>query len=160
MVIRPEMASDVQDINKLHDEAFGPGRFAKTAYRVREGREPLQMLSLVALDGERLVGSIRFTQIRIGSTDGALLLGPLAVFLDYSGHRCGLRLMSKGLDMARELGFKLVLLVGDLGYYQKVGFLHVPAGQIEMPGPVDNRRMLACELKTDALAGFSGMVGL
>ena len=160
MIIRPESGADLHDINHLHDEAFGPGRFAKTAYRVREGASPLQALSLVALDGRRLVGSIRFTPIRIGDAKGALLLGPLAIFKDYSGNRCGLRLMSQGLELAREQGFELVLLVGDLAYYQKVGFQQVAPEQILMPGPVDQQRMLACELQTGALNRFGGMISL
>ena len=160
MIIRPEQPTDQTDINNLHDEAFGPGRFAKTAYRVREGRSPVQALSLVAIDGERLVGSIRFTPVSIGGVSGALLLGPLAIFKDYSGHRCGLRLMSQGLDLAREQGFALTLLVGDLAYYQKVGFAKVPSGQIEIPGPVDMQRMLAIELQAGALKKFTGMIGL
>ena len=160
MIIRSEMSADVPHVERLHEEAFGPGRFAKTAYRVREGGEFERALSLVAMDGELLVGSIRFTQIHIGGKPGALLLGPLAVFRDYSGHRCGLRLMTKGLELARQKGFSLVILVGDIAYYQKVGFLPIPVGQILMPGPVDMSRMLAFELQAGALAKYSGMITL
>jgi len=160
MIIRPEKAEDKNDINHLHEEAFGPGRFAKTAYRLREGMAPVADLSLVAVDGTRLVGSIRFTKILIAGQSGALLLGPLAVFVDYNGHRCGLRLMTQGLDLARKHGFRLALLVGDLAYYQKVGFLQVPVGQIDMPGPVDQSRMLALELRSGVLAEYEGLVSI
>ncbi len=160
MIIRPEKAEDKTDINHLHEEAFGPGRFAKTAYRLREGMAPVADLSLVAVDGTRLVGSIRFTKILIAGQSGALLLGPLAVFVDYNGHRCGLRLMTQGLDLARKQGFRLALLVGDLAYYQKVGFLQVPVGQIDMPGPVDQSRMLALELQSGVLAEYEGLVSI
>lgn len=160
LLIRSETSADAQDINHLHDEAFGPGRFAKVVYRVREGSRSVEALSLVAMDDERLVGSIRFTSVRIGGAGGALLLGPLAVFSDYSGHRCGLRLMRQGLELAREKGFELVLLVGDLAYYQKVGFILIPPRQISMPGPVDYGRMLARELQPGVLGRFSGMTSL
>ncbi len=158
MIIRPEKPDDAPDIRHLHEEAFGPGRFAKTAYLLREGTMPVAELSLVAMDGERLVGSIRFTRITIGGRSGAVLLGPLAVFRDYGGHRCGLRLMGQGLDLARRQGFELAVLVGDLAYYQKVGFAAVPPGQIEMPGPVDQQRLLAFEMQQGALTGFAGPV--
>ena len=160
MTIRPEQPADAPDINDLHDEAFGPGRFAKTAYRVREGSLPVEALSLVAMDEWRLVGSIRFSRINIGEESGALLLGPLAIFRDYGGHRCGLRLMGAGLELAGEQGFSLALLVGDLAYYQKVGFKKVPAGQIRLPGPVDAERLLAFEIEAGALAKFQGMVAV
>lgn len=160
MIIRPEKVEDFDELNHLHEEAFGPGRFAKTAYRLREGIEPVNALSLVAMDGARLVGSIRFTKICVGGKKGVLLLGPLAVFVDYNGHRCGLRLMAQGIELARQQGFGLVLLVGDLAYYQKVGFLQVPAGQIDMPGPVDQSRMLALELQPGALADYKGLISI
>ena len=160
MKIRLEMPIDAPQIELLHIEAFGPGRFAKTAYRVREGGDFVEALSLVALDDDRLVGSVRFTQIQIGGKSGALLLGPLAVFRHYSGHRCGLDLMMAGLDLARDKGFELALLVGDIAYYQKAGFISIPTGQILMPGPVDFARMLAFELRPASLAKFSGMISL
>ena len=169
MVIRPERAEDQNDIVHLHEEAFGPGRFAKTAYRLREGVQPVRSLSLVALDQggkgplvrkERLVGSIRFTAVTIEGSKGALLLGPLAVYVDYSGHRCGLRLMKQGLALARRQKFQMVLLVGDLAYYQKVGFAQVPPGQIEMPGPVDLNRLLALELQAGSLLDYKGRISV
>ena len=158
--IQSEIEADAPQIERLHMEAFGPGRFAKTAYRVREGGEFVQTLSLVATDEERLVGSIRFTQILIDGKEGALLLGPLAVFRDYSGHRCGLRLMNAGLDLAREQGYELALLVGDIAYYQKAGFKVIPSAQILMPGPVDMARMLSFELQRGALQCYAGMISL
>jgi predicted N-acetyltransferase YhbS len=157
MKIRAEKPSDLANIVKLHEEAFGPGRFAKTAYRLREGASPAPGLSLVALDGARLVGSVRFTAIKTGEKRGALLLGPLAVYKDYSGNRCGLRLMRKGLELAAEKGYELVLLVGVEAYYRKVGFVRVEKGRISLPGPVDYDRLLARELKPGALARFHGV---
>ena len=164
MIIRPETPADQEDINHLHEEAFGPGRFAKTAYRLREGVEPVAALSLVAIDSldeeQRLVGSIRFSKVFVGGEEGALLLGPLAVFVDYSGHRCGLRLMRQGIELARSQGFRLLLLVGDQAYYEKVGFVQIPPGQIVMPGPVNEDRFLALELQAGGLAEFSGKVSV
>jgi predicted N-acetyltransferase YhbS len=160
MLIRPETAGDLAEIDHLHDEAFGPGRFAKTAYRVREGVPPVDGLSLVAQLGADIAGSLRFTAVRIGGGGGALLLGPLAVHKRFAGHRCGLRLMEEGLTLARLQGFRLVLLVGDLPYYRKVGFVPVPVGQIGLPGPVDYTRLFAFELVAGALAEFHGMMGV
>ena len=57
---------------------FGPGRYAKTAYRLREGGPHALALSFTARIGTLLVGSVRLTPIRIGETP-ALLLGPLTV---------------------------------------------------------------------------------
>jgi predicted N-acetyltransferase YhbS len=68
--------------------------------------------------------------------------------------------MTQGLKLARKQGYALVLLVGDLAYYQKAGFVQIPAGQITMQGPVDPLRFLAHELQDGALEDYAGMVGL
>jgi predicted N-acetyltransferase YhbS len=83
-------------------------------------------------------------------------LGPLLVAPEYSGRGCGRRLVKEGLDIARGLGYRLVLLVGDLPYYERLGFKAVPRGQITFPGPVDPARILACELEPGCLGQFEG----
>ena len=73
---RPDQASDVE---ALIDAAFGPGRHAKAAERLRETNAPDLSLSRVAVDAEgRIVGCSRMWPIHIGQTP-ALLLGPFAV---------------------------------------------------------------------------------
>jgi len=74
--IRLETDGDGQALSRLAADAFGPGRFARTAYRVRQGIAPVAALCLAALLDDRLVGGIRFTAIRIGEEAGAALLGP------------------------------------------------------------------------------------
>lgn len=156
--VRPERPEDAGVIRALGARAFGPGRFVRTAYRVREGVPPVAVLSLIAWSGDGLIGSIRFTSLRIGGRDGALLLGPLVVEEAWKGRGCGRALIAKGLAGAREAGYALVLLVGDLPYYEKSGFRAVPAGQIEFPGPVDPARIVAAELEPGALESFRGLV--
>jgi predicted N-acetyltransferase YhbS len=51
-----------------------------------------------------------------------------------------------------------VILVGDMPYYARSGFVPVPPGQIVLPGPVDPARLLALELAPSALAGVKGVV--
>ena len=139
-------------------EAFGPGRFARTAYRIREGVPPVPSLSLTGwLDG-RLVGGIRFTAVTIGGEGGALLLGPLVVHPAHKGNGYGKALAGEGLARARAQGFRLVVLVGDMPYYGRFGFVPVPPGQIALPGPVDPARLLALELVPGALADAAGLV--
>ena len=144
-------------VEALNDLAFGPGRFAKTAYRLREGREGLPQLSFVATDSDVLCGSVRYWSVLIGKTP-ALLLGPLAVHPQRQNQGIGRTLMELSLSRATELGHRLVILVGDPPYYARVGFAPVPLGQIAMPGPVDPQRILYRELVPGALAATGGMV--
>lgn len=153
-LIRLEAAGDVPAIDVLNDAAFGPGRFARTAYRMREGVPHDPALAFVATVGDRLVGSVRLTPIQVGA-DPALLLGPLAVHPDVANRGIGRALVRTAVARARALGHRLVLLVGDPPYYAPVGFSPVRPGQITFPGPVDPHRLLAVHLDdgADAIAG-------
>jgi predicted N-acetyltransferase YhbS len=66
--------------------------------------------------------------------------------------------MTHGLELARNAGYELVILVGDLPYYERVGFRLLQPGQITMPGPVDFTRLLVAELNPGALNEFNGLV--
>ena len=156
--IRLETDGDAPALSQLSADAFGPGRFTRSAYRVREGIPPVKALCLCGLLDQRLVGGIRFTAIRIGDGEGAALLGPLVVDPLVKGQGYGKALVVEGLARARDEGFSLVLLVGDMPYYGRFGFQPVPPGQISLPGPVDPARLLAVELVPDALAGAAGTV--
>ncbi len=156
--IRPEQPEDVGIVAMLSARAIGPGRFARTAYRIREGTNPAVGLSLVAEYADGVVGAIQFTEITIGGNEGALLLGPLVVAPEMAGLGCGKALIAAGLNAARDLGHQLVLLVGDLAYYEKSGFRPCPRGSITFPGPVDLTRLLAAELVPGAGERFSGIV--
>jgi predicted N-acetyltransferase YhbS len=156
--IRLETDGDAQMLSQLSAEAFGPGRFTRSAYRVREGVPPVKALCLCGLLDERLVGGIRFTAISIGEGEGAALLGPLVVDPAEKGKGFGKALVEEGLARARSEGFSLVLLVGDMPYYGRFGFQPVPPGQIMLPGPVDPARLLALELVPGAVAGTIGVV--
>jgi predicted N-acetyltransferase YhbS len=154
--IRLETDGDARVLSELSAQAFGPGRFTRSAYRVREGVLPLAPLCLCAAIDGRLVGGIRFTAIRIGDKEGAALLGPLVVDPAEKGKGFGKALVEEGLKRARGEGFGLVLLVGDMPYYARFGFKPVAPGQIVLPGPVDPARLLALELVPGALRSAIG----
>ena len=155
--ILPETEADAAAIERLNERAFGPGRYAKTAYRLRERGAPALALSFTARVGTLLVGSVRLTPIRIGETP-ALLLGPLTVEAPFRARGIGLALIERSLAEARAKGHKLVALVGDAPYYARAGFKPIAKGLVTMPGPVDPDRMLAVELVPGALDGVSGLI--
>ncbi|HEY8276355.1 MAG TPA: N-acetyltransferase [Methyloceanibacter sp.] len=156
--IRLEQLSDEPCLSALSAEAFGPGRFARSAYRIREGIVPIASLCLTAWREHALVGGIRFTSIAVGGKEGGLLLGPLVVDPAHSGQGIGRALIAAGLEGAKSQGFGFVLLVGDMPYYGRFGFVPVPRGQITLPGPVDPARVLALEITLGTLAEMKGSV--
>jgi predicted N-acetyltransferase YhbS len=157
ITILPETGDDALAIERLHERTFGPGRYARTAYRIREGIGHDLALSYTARIGTLLVGSLRLSPVRIGETP-ALLLGPLTIEPPFRDRGIGMALMQRALADAKDRGHKLVVLVGDEPYYARVGFKRVPRGRVAMPGPVDPARLLVAELADDAFEGVKGAV--
>lgn len=153
----PEEPAHDDAIESINAEAFGPGRFAKAAYRIREGGPHERSLSFVAVRNGEVVASVRMTRIAAGGGRG-LLLGPLAVRPAHKNLGIGRKLVAIALKAAAEAGWGVVILVGDQPYYGPLGFARVARGQISMPRPVDPNRLLAHEMKPGALARLSGEI--
>jgi predicted N-acetyltransferase YhbS len=155
LLLEPALKEDAEPIERLNERVFGPGRFARTAYRIRETTPPDPALSFVARVGTLLVGASAMTPIEIGGAS-ALLLGPLIVEPVFRSQGIGEALVTRSLEAAKAAGWKLVILVGDEPYYARMGFKPTPPGQILLPGPVDLARLLYCELEPGALATACG----
>ena len=157
LTILPETADDAEAIERLHERTFGPGRYAKTAYRLREQVAHRLDVSFTARTGPLLVGSVRLSPVRIGATK-ALLLGPLTVEPAFRERGVGQALIACALKAASAHGEQLVILVGDEPYYARSGFRRISRGRVIMPGPVDPARLLIAELVPGAFDGVGGHV--
>jgi predicted N-acetyltransferase YhbS len=132
-----ERSGDAAAVDALVLAAFGPGRFAKTAERLREAAA--LAAGFCALEGERLIGSVRLWSITVGEAR-SVFLGPIAV--DASSRRGGLgaELVQACIEEAKAMKLDGVLLVGDPPYFSRFGFL--PAPDAVLSGPVDRRRVM------------------
>jgi predicted N-acetyltransferase YhbS len=157
LLIRREEQADAEAIERLHERAFGPGRFARTAFRLREGAGARPDLCFTAHVGTYLVGSIRLSPITLGGMPG-LVLGPVAVEPAFMNRGIGHELIAAALDAARKAEDRLVILIGDEPYYRRAGFSKVPEGRLVMPGPVDPTRLLWLELVPGAAEATAGAV--
>lgn len=158
-LIKPEPAVLAGAVERLYDDVFGPARFHKASYLFREGVAPVRELSWIALEGDRLVGAIRYWPILVGETGHqALLLGPLAIAQDRAGKGIGRALMFKTLDLAAQLGHDLVLLVGDVDYYKRFGFVPATPHGFVMPGESRPDRLQVAPLKDNVLGRIAGEV--
>lgn len=157
--IKPELPEHFDEIDTLTRLIFGPGMYARAAYHLREGVMPHAELCFVAIKENKIIGTVRQTQISIGNKP-ALLLGPLGVSPCSNNNGVGKALMQATIMAANGTGEKafadLILLVGDHAYYKPFGFEQVAADQIIMPRPVDVGRTLALELREGALTCTSG----
>jgi predicted N-acetyltransferase YhbS len=143
-----ETPADAPGVEALIMAAFGPGRFAKTAERLREGTRPA--VGFVAHRQGRVVGSVRLWPVVIGATPG-LFLGPIAVEAAVRSEGLGARLVQACVDHARMTATGGILLVGDRAYFERFGFVGAPEAQL--PGPVDQRRVLWLAVGKETAAG-------
>lgn len=153
----PECPAHDAEIEHINEEAFGPGRFARAAYKIREGGPHERALSFVAVHDGVVIASVRMTRVAAAEGQG-LLLGPLAVRPAFKNLGIGRKLVALAVDAAKKVAAPLVLLVGDEPYYGPLGFVRVPRGQVAMPRPVDLNRILVAEIQPGAAAHFKGEV--
>jgi len=158
ITIRPETKRDIVAREALLDEAFGAGRFTKSAQRLREDRLPAEWLSFVACRDGKVVGTVRLWNVSAGPGRPALLLGPLAVARHCRSAGIGTALMQRALAAAAAEGHTAVLLVGDAPYYGRFGFSAEKTADLWLPGPYERERLLACELRPGALEGARGLI--
>lgn len=163
---------DRDAVERLHARAFGPGRYARTAFRIREQAGRAEGLAYVARVGSLLVAAVHLTPIRIGNDPAsglpatkrlearhqAFMLGPLTVDPPFEGKGIGRALLERCAHAARAVGCTLIFLVGDEPYYSRSGYRRVPPGKISLPGPVDPMRVLVLELEPGALKDVSGEI--
>jgi len=153
--IRNEAPEDDAQIAAVVEGAFGPGRYAKAAERLREGNTHRADLSFVAEAGGRLVGTVRLWPVHVGDRP-LVLLGPIAV--DHAHRKGGLgqALVERACEAAKAAGFEAVMLVGDGPWFERTGFSSAPGAAIVLPGPVDQRRVLVKALSPGGADGLSG----
>jgi predicted N-acetyltransferase YhbS len=162
--IADEHPADRAARESLLDRAMGAGRKRKSSEKLRRGRLPARGLSLVARNAfGTVIGSVRLWHVAAGTDMNghavpALLLGPLAVDPSAAGQGIGSALMRESIVRARTLGHGVILLMGDPDYYRRFGFSAEKTAALAMPGPFEQRRLLALELAEGALDGAAGVL--
>lgn len=159
-IIRHATEHDYPKMDALAALAFGPGRYTRTAFRLREGVAPENSLCFVATrssdkDEGEIVGSVRLTRISVGGEE-CLILGPLISDPELRRIGIGRELMNRALQTVKQDGHKFVILVGDMAYYQRFGFKRIASGKMNLPGPVDAQRLLGLELVEGAAERYEG----
>jgi len=158
IALAPIRPSDHEEVERLCDLAFGPGRYALSSYRLREGIPDIASLALKAIDQDgALCGAVRFWPVRIGDCAAMqLLLGPVAVHPTRQGEGIGYLLITMGIKNAKASGYRAILLVGDEPYYGRFGFCQTHA--IIMPAPSNPNRTLLLDLAGGTTPPLSGSV--
>lgn len=161
IAIRPETAEDYAAIREVNALAFGREVEPRLVEALRRLSEFIPELSLVAFEGDQMVGHIMFSPLVIETKGGAvsaLALAVLAVRSDLQNQGIGSELVRDSLERCRSLGHRIVVVIGHPTYYPRFGFSPARARGLEVPFPVSDEAFLALELVPGALDEIAGMV--
>ena len=159
LVIRPETPKDSAAIRTVNQEAFGSSIEADIVEKLRS--RGAYTLSLVATDGNKVIGHILFSPVTIESGDTgfeALGLGPMAILPSYQRKGVGSQLVRTGLEECKRLGHETVVVLGHPDYYPRFGFIPAKPKGIECEFEVPEDAWMILELGEGALAGRRGVV--
>jgi len=126
MIIRPETARDIAEIQTLVEIAFedAPHSDGSEGAIVDALRAAGALTtSLVAERDGMIVGHVAFSPVEIdGKSIDWYGLGPVAVRPDQQRQGVGVRLIEAGLDEIKALGARGCVVLGDPAYYGRFGF--------------------------------------
>lgn len=161
ILIRQEQPGDFPAVFSIHEQAFARTIEAELVNRLRRSNAFVPKLSLVATKDEVLAGHILFTKIKIKNENVeyiSLAMAPVSVLPDFQNTGVGSALIRRGLDLAKEIGYTSVIVLGHEHYYPKFGFIPAEKWDIRCPFEVPSSFFMALELQPGSLNSISGMV--
>ena len=144
-------------IEALYDRTFGPGHFAKTAERLREGNRSRPDLTRVAVSDGAVIGVCRIWPIVVGEArEPAVFVGPVAIDPGFQGKRLGLTVTGEALEASTKAGCGAAVIIGAPDYFGELGFTVVAPDRFKFPGPQDMARVMVRDLagSADTLSGL------
>jgi predicted N-acetyltransferase YhbS len=164
ITLRLEEERDHRIVENLTREAFwnvhSPGADEHLLIRnLRRAQEFVPDLDFVALCGDVIVGSIVYAEAKItdGETEHTVLtFGPISVLPQYQKKGIGRRLLEHTTQLAREKGYRAIVIYGDPQYYQRFGFRQSKEFGVTNRDGKFPAALQALELYPNALQGITG----
>ncbi len=158
--IRNETPADYPAVRLVNQLAFARPEEANLVETLREVVQPL--ISLVAVQGDQVVGHILFSPMTIeppGDTPLlAMGLGPMAVLPAFHNQGIGTQLVNAGLQACQRLGCGLAVVLGHPQFYPRCGFRPASQFGLRCEWDVPDEVFMAIELLPGAAAGLQGLV--
>lgn len=164
--IRQETTADHQDVFKLTEEAFLTMPYSDhtehfLVERLRKSDAFIPELSLVAVSSDQIVGHILLTKVVVVNGEvrkEILSLAPVSVLPAFQSKGIGSKLINKAHQVAKDLGYKSVVLIGHEAYYPRFGYVQAHTKGIAFPFEVGKEHCMVLELVENGLEGVEGMV--
>ena len=147
--IRQISNEDNDKIIKLLYKSFGPGRFARSVYRLREKNDRDTEFSYIYEFNNQILSSISYYKTFLNNDINGLLLGPLAVDPEHRGKGYGVELVKYTIALIKKtMAYDFILVIGDYHYYEKFGFKKIN-NTFSFYGPVNSEKVLILPLKDE-----------
>lgn len=128
VIVRKEYPADIGAIRELVTAAFPMPNEAELVDALRAAGR--LSISLVAVEGDGIVGHVGFSPITVEGATRGLGLAPVSVRADRRRQGIAERLVRDGLGLCRNAAVGLVVVLGDPRYYARFGF--EPARRLEL----------------------------
>ncbi len=161
VTIRGETPGDYEPIAVVNRRAFGQEEEGRLIEKIRGSRGFNPSLSLVAEIESDVVGHILFSPIHIETESGdvsALALAPMAVLPNFQKRGIGSQLVRAGLDVSRQAGHAIVVVLGHPDYYPRFGFQRASQFGVRSPFDVPDEVFMVQGLSPGAPDTVSGVV--
>jgi len=147
--IRQISNEDNDKIIKLLHKSFGPGRFARSVYRLREKNDRDTEFSYIYELNNQILSSISYYKTFLNNDINGLLLGPLAVDPEHRGKGYGVELVKYTIALIKKtMAYDFILVIGYYHYYEKFGFKKIN-NTFSFYGPVNSEKVLILPLKDE-----------
>lgn len=160
IIIRAETAADLPAIRRVNEASFGRPNEANLVDNLRQGEGVAT--SLVAVYQEQIVGHILFSPMTMDEPVETALrlvaLGPMAVLPDRQGLGIGSQLVRAGIDVCRQAGYDVMVVLGHPWFYPRFGFSPARPHGIQAQWELADEVFMVNELRPGTLAQVKGMV--
>ena len=153
--IRQENQNDYKEVYSVVKKAFetaehSDGNEHDLVTLLRNSKNFIPELSLVAIEDNKIVGYILFTKVKIGDYE-EIALAPLVVLPEFQKKGIGGSLIKKGHEIAKKLGYHYSIVIGSEKYYPKFGYVPAIKYGIKAPFQVDNENFMAVKLNNSIM---------
>lgn len=166
ITIRQEEPKDYKLVEAIIEAAFKTEVFSDQSEhflvaRLRKSTAFIPELSLVAVLNGEIVGHILLTKIKINNDTqsfNSLALAPVSVHPNYQKKGIGGQLIKASHQIAKELGFQSIVLLGHEDYYPRFGYEMTSKYSIKLPFEAPEVNCMILELVENGLKDVSGVV--
>ena len=164
VVIKEETKEDYYAVELLTQRAFWnkhqPGCDEHyLVYKLRQDKDYIPEISRIALYKGAVIGCIIYTRAKVVDEDRThevITFGPLCVEPIWQGCGVGEYLLKETMQLAKDMGYKGIVIFGEPDYYPRLGFKTCDNFNITTSDGKNFDAFMAIELTEGGMRGVKG----